>query len=121
MGAEPHFASVVRSSVPGEIMSDANQSELSDSFEALTDARRRLAEAPVDVVIANHAMGLFELGAIHLSGEPPDLEASALAIDALACLVEGLDERLGDNAPVLRDALANIRLAFVQIKSTIET
>lgn len=71
------------------------------------------------MVIANHAMGLFELGAIHLSGEPPDLEASALAIDALACLVEGLDDRLGDNAPVLRDALANIRLAFVQIKGTL--
>jgi len=121
VGAEPHFASVVGCSVSGETMSDANQSELSDSFEAIADARRRLAEAPVDVVVANHAMGLFELGAIHLSGEPPDLEASALAIDALACLVEGLDERLGDSAPVLRDALANIRLAFVQIKGAVES
>lgn len=120
VGVEPHFASVVGGIVSGETMTDANQSELSDSFEALADARRRLAEAPVDVVVANHAMGLFELGAIHLSGEPPDLESSALAIDALACLVEGLDERLGENAPALRDALANIRLAFVQIKGTLE-
>ena len=120
-GGKPHFASVVGCSVSGKSMSDANHSELSDTFEALADARRRLAEAPVDVVVANHAMGLFELGAIHLSGEPPNLEASALAIDALACLVEGIDERLGENAPVLRDALANIRLAFVQIKGTLET
>lgn len=102
-------------------MTDAHQSELSDSFEALADARRRLAEAPVDMVVANHAMGLFELGAIHLSAEPPDLEASALAIDALACIVEGLDDRLGENASVLRDALANIRLAFVQIKGSFES
>lgn len=100
-------------------MSDAPRSELSDSFDALSEARRRLMEAPVDMVVANHAMGLFELGAIHLSDDPPNLEASALAIDALACLVEGLDDRLGDHLPTLRDALANIRLAFVQIKGSL--
>ena len=33
-----------------------------------------------------------------------------------ACLVDGLGDRLGDEAPTMRDALNNIRLAFVQIK-----
>lgn len=115
--AEPHFASVVTCSVSGDPMADANHSELSDNLEVIAEARRRLLEAPVDVVVANHAMGLYELGAIHLSAQNPDYQASALAIDALACLVEGLDDRLGENAQALRDALANIRMVFVQVTS----
>jgi hypothetical protein len=47
------------------------------------------------------------------------LAEAALAIDAVACLVDGLGERLGENHEVLRDALENIRLAFVQVKSTL--
>ncbi len=40
-----------------------------------------------------------------------------LAIDALGSLVEGLGDRLGPDEEALRDALAQIRLAFVQIKN----
>ncbi len=100
---------------------DDLDSELEQSMEALAEARQRLAEVPAQVVVSNHAMGLFELAAIHLSAAPPNLVDSALAIDALACLVEGLKERLGENTEVLTEALANIRLAFVQIKSTLGT
>ena len=62
-------------------------------------------------------MGLYELAAIHLSAPTPDLRSAVLAIDAVACLVEGLGDRLGEDAITMRDALANIRLAFVQIKN----
>jgi hypothetical protein len=93
--------------------------DFDQSIEALAEARQRLAEVPAEVVVANHAMGLFELAAIHLSSEPPSLFDSALAIDALACLVEGLSDRLGENSIVLNDALANIRLAFVQVKGSL--
>jgi hypothetical protein len=82
----------------------------------IDEARARVAEAPPEVVVLNHAMGLYELGAIHLSASPPNLGGAALAIDAFACLVEGLGDRLGPDAATLRDALAQIRLAFVQIK-----
>ncbi len=85
------------------------------SLDALAEARQRLADVPAEVVIVNHAMGLYELAAIHLSAAPPNLPQAALSIDALACLVEGLVDRLGPDQPVLADALANIRLAFVQI------
>ena len=67
-----------------------------DSLELdreLQEARARVAEAPVETVITNHAVGLYELAAIHLSASPPDLEAAALAIDAFACLIEGLAGR----------------------------
>jgi hypothetical protein len=89
---------------------------LAEAEQAMADARSRLAEVPAEVVVTNHVMGLYELAAIHLSATPPDLAQSALAIDAVACLVDGLGDRLGPDATTMRDALNNIRLAFVQIK-----
>jgi uncharacterized protein with GYD domain len=85
--------------------------------EELSEARRRVAEVPVEEVVANHAMGLFELAAIHLSQQPANLADASLAIDSLGYLVEGLGDRLGENAGILRDALAQIRMAFVQVKA----
>jgi hypothetical protein len=98
--------------VTGELDDDELEAQVRAEF---AEARRRLAEVPAEQVVANHAMGLFELAAIHLSVTPPHLEQSRLAIDALGMLVEGLGDRLGDNAGVLRDALAQIRLAYVQV------
>ena len=84
---------------------------------AMAEARARLAEVPAEVVVVNHVMGLYELGAIHLSSDTPDLVSAALAIDAMAALVEGLGERLGDDAQTMSEALANIRMAFVGVKA----
>ena len=81
----------------------------------LDEIRRQLVEAPVEVVIANHAYGLFELAALHLSAQPPGLEQARLAVDALGVLIEGLSARLGQGEPQLKEALAQIRLAYVQI------
>ena len=92
--------------------------QVDDARDALNEARRRLADVPAAVVVANHAMGLYELAAIHLGASPPRLADAALAIDAVGCLVDGLGARLGPDVTTLQDALANIRLAFVQIKST---
>jgi uncharacterized protein with GYD domain len=102
-----------------QLPTDPNTDQLEDAADALADARERLGEAPAEVVVVNHIMGLYELAAIHLSAEPPHLVEAALAIDAVACLVEGLGPRLGDEHATLNDALGNIRLAFVQIKGAI--
>ena len=64
-------------------------------------------------------MALFELAALHLerqsvTGEPPDLAEASLAIDAMAALVEGMGEKLGKYRSMLSDALAQLRLAYVQ-------
>lgn len=100
---------------------DPTQSQLEDANEALEDARARLASVPAEYVVSNHVMGLYELAAIHLSATPPSLAQAALAIDAVGCLVDGLGDRLGDDADTLRNALANIRLAFVQIKGATDS
>jgi len=87
-----------------------------DEAEAQVEAlRRQLAEAPAESVLANHCYGLFELGAVYLSSDPPLLVQARLAIDAFGLLVEGLGDRLGEAAGPLRDALAQIRLGFVLV------
>ncbi len=85
----------------------------------MVEEMRRLEEqllaAPAADVVANHCYGMFELGALHLGARPPRLSEARVAIDAFAAVVEALGERLGEAAPTLREALANIRLAYVQI------
>ena len=98
-------------------LSPQEQEQIAEAQEAMEETRQQLASVPAEVVVTNHVMGLYELAAIHLSAETPDLAQAALAIDALACLVDGLGDRLGPEAPTMVGALQNIRLAFVQIKS----
>jgi len=100
----------------GEPLDPEQADAMATAQAAMDEARRRLAEVPAEVVVTNHVMGLYELAAIHLSASPPDLRQAALAIDAVGCLVDGLGDRLGEDAPTMRDALNNIRIAFVQIK-----
>jgi len=86
--------------------------------EQLRELREQLAATPVADIIANHAIGLWELALLHLSpdeGMPPDLDEARLAIDGVAALVEGLGERLDRHQEPLREALAQLRLAFVEI------
>ena len=66
------------------------------------------------MVIANHCIGLFQLAVLHLEQSPPNREEAKLAIDAMAAIVEGLGPRLGEDYPSLQEALAQLRLAYVQ-------
>jgi len=84
---------------------------------AMDELRRQLADTDPSVVIANHAYGLFELAAVYLSTQPPRLAEAQLAIDALAGLCEAVGPRLGEATSPLVEALAQIRLAWVQLSS----
>lgn len=92
---------------------DVSEAELEAKMGEL---RQQLADAPAELVVANHCFGLFELAALHLSLQPPRLPQARLAIDALAALVEGLAGRLGAEERQLQDGLASLRLAYVQIQ-----
>jgi hypothetical protein len=85
----------------------------------LDELRSQLVSTPAEVVVANHAYGLFELAAIHLSQQPPNLDQARLAVDALGAIIGGLTGRLGEAEPSLLDALAQIRLTFVQISEMV--
>ncbi len=98
------------------------RSELSPEQQAQLEAelaamQEEVAATPASVVIANHAVGLFQLAAIHLNRQPPNLAEGRLAIDAMAALVEGMAGRLGDEEQPLRDGLAQLRMAFVQLNA----
>lgn len=87
--------------------------------EELRRVRAELAATPVIDILANHAVGLWQLAVLHLTpeeGTPPRLDEAGLAIDAMAALVESLGDRLGPHAEPLRDALAQLRVAFVQVR-----
>lgn len=79
------------------------------------ELQRFLLEAPAEEIVAQHAMGLYELAVIHLSQPEPRLGDARLAIDALAALVDGLEGRLGEVGRQLRQALPQLQMAYVQI------
>jgi hypothetical protein len=96
-----------------------------EEIEALREVHARLVATPVEDVIANHALGLWQVALVHLgvitppdeTGTPPapDLAAAGLAIDAMAALVDGLGPRLGVHEEVLRDALTQAQMLFVEV------
>lgn len=101
---------------PLEGLSPEERERAEEMAAEMADVQQQLLAAPPETVVANHAMGLYELAAIHLSAEQPSLEAASLAIDAMTALVEQLDGRLGESEATLRDALGQLRMAFVQVQ-----
>jgi hypothetical protein len=97
---------------PPDHPDDTDEEALAEQMAAM---RAELADSPVEVVVANHCYGLFELAAVYLSQQPALLDQARLAIDALGALVGGLEGRLGDTEDQLKDGLSQLRLAYVQI------
>jgi hypothetical protein len=100
-----------------------------EEVAALRDLHARLAATPVADVIVNHGIGIWQLALVHLGvitpeveagrsasgAAPPNLAEAGLAIDALAALVDGLADRLGEGEAMLRDALTQAQMLFVQL------
>ena len=102
-----------------------------EELEALRELHARLAGTPVADVIVNHAIGIWQLALVHLGVvTPPDeqgrrpepnLAAAGLAIDALSALVDALAGRLGDGEEMLRDALGQAQMLFVEVAESQNT
>ncbi|MFI5054038.1 MAG: hypothetical protein ACHQDE_06720 [Acidimicrobiia bacterium] len=100
--------------------------EEQEAFEELARTRAELAAIPVPDIVANHAVGLWQLAILHLTPDPqpdgmpsePRLAEAGLAIDALAALVETLGARLAPHDESLREAVTQLRLAFVELSSS---
>jgi hypothetical protein len=102
-----------------------------EEIAAVRELHERLKATPVADVIVNHAIGIWQLALVHLGvltppsadGErpAPDLAAAGLAIDALAALVDGLADRLGEGEDMLRDALQQAQMLYVEIAEAAES
>jgi hypothetical protein len=99
---------------------DLDEQELDPEVaEELRRVRAEIAATPAEDLVARHAVGLWELAVLHLSPDqdrPLRLDQAAIAIDAMGGIVEALGDRLGAHASALRDALGQLRLAFVEVQ-----
>jgi hypothetical protein len=99
-----------------------------EEVAALRELHARLAATPVADVIVNHAIGIWQLALVHLGVvTPPDdagrrpapnLAAAGLAIDALTAIVDGLKDRLGEGEEMLREALGQAQMLYVEVSES---
>ena len=96
-----------------------------EQYQELLRARAELASIPVADIVANHAIGLQQLAVLHLLPDPdeqgnarePRLAEAGLAIDALGAIVDTLGDRLAPHHEALREAVTQLRLAFVELSA----
>lgn len=105
------------SSVNLDELSPEERERAEEAIRTLAETRERMLAVPASVIVANHAMGLYELAALHLANQPPNFAEAAVSIDALGALLDGMIGRLGEPEATLRDGLDQIRLAFVKLKN----
>ena len=78
-GLEPEMEDAIAASLPdGITLDDLSPEQLAQAEEAIREmaaVREQVLSEPTGDVIANHAMGLFELGALHLSQQTPNLKS----------------------------------------------
>ena len=91
--------------------------------EQLEQLREQLASVPAGAVVAEAAMPLVTMAQMRI-GLPAeafarfrDLDAARLLIDALGGLLSATEGRLGPPEPSLRQALADLRLAFAEVSA----
>ena len=125
---DPREPSSAPDGAPSGPTGESSPTPTAEELEAVRELHERLAATPVADVIVNHAIGIWQLALVHLgvvtppdeqgARPTPDLAAAGLAIDALAALVDGLTDRLGDGEPMLRDALLQAQMLYVEIADT---
>ena len=94
--------------------------------DQLEQLREQLASVSAGDVVAEAAVSLIALAYVRL-GIPPeqharfrDLDAARLLVDALGGMLAATEGRLGAPEPSLREALANLRMAFADVAAHLE-
>ncbi len=100
---------------PGGAEAEMDEEELQAELRAMQE---QMLRTPAAIVVANHCIGLIELAALHLGQDPPHLADAQVAIDALAGILDAVGPRLGDNGPALGQALTQMRMAYVEAKTS---
>ena len=122
--ATPNIAPELRQAlaeagVDVEDLSPEQVAEATAMLAEMSQVRQDLLATPATHVIANHLMGIYELGAIHLGENPPNFGEAHHAIEALRAVLDHMGDAFGENEPVLRQALAQLQMAFVQLKEQV--
>ena len=91
------------------------RAELEQAMAQMAQVQQQIAQTPASQLIANHAMGLYELAAIKLQMQPPQLADAKLATDTLAAVIETVGDGFGEDGATLRQALSNLQMAYVEL------
>jgi Domain of unknown function (DUF1844) len=101
-------------------------SESEQGRDPLEEMREQLASVPAGDVIAEASLSLVALAYVRL-GVPPeeheryrDLESARLLIDALGGMLAAVEGRVGAAEPGLRDALARLRMTYVEVANLVQ-
>jgi hypothetical protein len=97
-------------------LSPEEREKAEEIVREMAAVQEEVANTAPEVYVNNHLMGLFNLAVIHLSHQPPNLEAAALAIDALGAVVDRLSGRLGDDEGTIKEYLKEVRMAYVGLQ-----
>jgi hypothetical protein len=111
---EPAPAPTAPTSGAGPGLDPETDEEFAAEIQAMQE---QMLRTPAAIVVANHCIGLVELAALHLAQNPPNLADAQIAIDALAGILDAVGARMGENAAALRQALNQMRMAYVEAKA----
>ena len=121
---KPQSSAQEAAAMPGmpslEDLSPEERAQAEAMAAEMAEAQARLLETPASIVVANHAMGLYELAAIHLSNNPPNLSEAKVAIDAMGAIVDALPGRLSEHEETLKAARGQIQMAYVELSNQAE-
>jgi hypothetical protein len=103
-----------------------SESEQQQERDPLEEMREQLASFSAGDVVAEAGLSLVTLASVRL-GVPPeqheqfrDLEAARLLIDALGGMLAAGEGRVGAAEPGLRDALARLRMTYVEVAAQVQ-
>ena len=118
-GADP-LAQMDGAHIDGSHMDGADPQALDPEVRAeleaqMAEVRQRILETPVEAMVVQHLIGLFEIAAIHLNAENPDLSSVRLAIDTMEGALSAAEGRLGDAEEAMQSMLHQARMAYVQV------
>ena len=120
VGAADPLAQMDGAHIDGSHMDGADPQALDPEVRAeleaqMAEVRQRILETPVEAMVVQHLIGLFEIAAIHLNAENPDLSSVRLAIDAMDGALSAAEGRLGDAEEAMQSMLHQARMAYVQV------
>jgi hypothetical protein len=99
-----------------EGLSPEERTQLETMMLEMAQVQAQLATTPAAQVVANHLGGFYELARIHLSQDPPRFDEASLAIDAMAGVLDAVEDRMGQDGISLREGLNQLQMAFIQMR-----
>jgi len=113
---DPLRAAAAAIGVDLDSLTDDERLQLQGELAEMMRVRREVAATPASEMLANYLMRFFDLATIYLESEPPAFAEAATVIEAFRSVLDGLGDRLGENRPMLTEALGQLQMVFVQVK-----